>query len=189
MFDPLAIMTVRDVAAYLQASEYAVIELIESGTLSSFTVAGEPRVQAGALISWFQSEMHVQELKALKRTLENKKIWSTALKEEPNLREQIEDTEYKEGTFGAFLKSALTEHSDEPSFSNLKPKKDRVAAPIQHTYAVASRAFSTDYIGRLKSRPAIAFLVAVTVTVIGVGAFTDALTKISVFLVSFIGHF
>ena len=67
MFDPLAILTVRDVAAYLQASEHAVIELIESGELSSFTVAGEPRVQAGALISWFQSEMHVQELKALKR--------------------------------------------------------------------------------------------------------------------------
>ena len=187
MLDPLAILTVQDMAAYLQTSEEAVFELIESGEIPSFNIGSEPRVQAGALITWFQSEMRTQELEALKRSLENKQTWSVALQEDPELRQQIENTTYEEGTFGALLKSALSEPPRKRPSNTPKQFRSSVSVPSFHL--ADSQPQTTDYLARLRSRPVIAFMVAVAITVIGIGAFTEALTKVSAFFSSILGWF
>lgn len=88
---------------------------------------------------------------------------------------------YREGTFGAFLKAAVghADASTEPS-----PRTEthpREAAP-KIKPATIERPHTSDYVARLRRRPVIGFLVAVSAGVIGIASVTDALTKIRAFL-------
>lgn len=185
MWDPMAILTVKDVARYLRTDEPSVRRLIEAGEISSFDVGGEPRVQAGALIGWFQSEMHLKSLETLKRTLQGKETWAEAVEDDRELKAQIQQNEYEEGTFGAFLKAAVeeTETSTEPASRTGTESREAVenARP-----ATLEQQHPTDYLSLLRKRPFIAFLVSVGAGIIGLGAFTDALTKIRIFLAGLI---
>ena len=105
MIDPMSIMTVREVAEYLRIDEASARRLLERGDIPNFEVAGQPRVQYGALVQWFQSEMQIRSLKTLRRELEEPSNWQRALEEEPELRKRVQAEEYEEGTLGSFLKS------------------------------------------------------------------------------------
>ena len=87
--DPMRILTPREVADYLQVSEQIVRTLIAAHDIPSFDVAGEPRIQAGALLVWFQDQVRLKDFEKLRRTIADKGSWSAALREEPGLRREI----------------------------------------------------------------------------------------------------
>lgn len=115
MIDPMAVMTVADVADYLRVSESAVRKLIARGGIPSFNVDGQPRVQYGALVGWFQAEAHVRSLEILRQEIQKPSTWRRALDGQPELRDQILAEEHPDGTFGAFLKEAALATDESPS--------------------------------------------------------------------------
>jgi hypothetical protein len=128
MWDSMVILTIEDVARYLRADAGFVRQLIETGRIPSFDVDGTPRMLAGALIDWFQTEMHLKSLETLKRTLQNKETWARALQEDSELRAELEKNQYEEGTFGSFLKAAAKKtNASTGSPSMRKPTQPRQA--------------------------------------------------------------
>ncbi|MCG3196260.1 MAG: helix-turn-helix domain-containing protein [Candidatus Omnitrophica bacterium] len=115
MIDPMAVMTVADVADYLRVRESTVRKLIVRGDIPSFNVDGQPRVQYGALVGWFQAEVHARSLEILRQEFQKPSNWRTALDAQPELRDQILAEEHPDGTFGAFLKEAALAPDQSPS--------------------------------------------------------------------------
>lgn len=122
--DPMRIMTPLEVADYLRMEEVAIRRLIAAGEIPSFEVAGEPRVQAGALVVWFQGQVQSKNLERLGRMLEDKRTWGEALRDEPALRQRILQENYEENTFGAFLKKAA-EEVEHPAAAPSAPDQER----------------------------------------------------------------
>ena len=176
--DPMTIMSVADVAQYLRVHERAVRRLIERGSIPSLEVAGEPRIQYGALVQWFQSETQARSLETLRQQLQEPSTWRTALEEEPDLRDRLLSQEQDEGTFGAFLKEAL--FAEPPPDDADEEPHDRADVPRPSSPAVQEtlQEDRTDYLRRLRCRPLVALIVTIGAMVIAIAAFTDALRKI-----------
>lgn len=176
MMDPMTIMTLADVARYLRVTETAVRRLVERGSIPSFEVGGEPRVQYEALVQWFQSEAQFRSLETLRRQLQEPSTWRNALDQEPELKRHILEEDHEEGTIGAFLKEvALSDPTDDaPPDAEID-----VEDPIERLDLQPN---GKDYLKQLRRRPVISILVAIGIVIIALGAFTDALQKIAGFV-------
>ena len=94
--DPMQTMTPREVAEYLRMDEPTIQDLIASGEIPSFAVAGKLRVQAGALVGWLQGEVQSRNLEQARRALQDKSTWAAALREHPGLSRALTEREYPE---------------------------------------------------------------------------------------------
>lgn len=188
MLDPMEILTVDDVAKYLRVEKSDVLKLIVKGDIPSFDVGGQPRVQAGVLVQWFQHQMQMQDLKALKIRLENPAEWAAALDDTPEFRARLLEEEHDKGTMGEFLQNAaqLTEEEqnqlDSSYYSDLIEEAD-----LPPPRNAAQNDVRSDLLARLKRHPTIAVIATIGAIVIAAGAFTDALSKILEFIVRFTG--
>lgn len=132
ILDPMRIMTAPEVAGYLRIDEATVRSLIRKGTIPHFEVAGEPRVQHGALVQWLQSEMESASLNTLRQELERPGAWKRALEQNPELSDRVQTGKYEEGTFGAFLKGLAEGREVRPRSSSpaLDARSQGVARPL-----------------------------------------------------------
>lgn len=119
----MKIMTVEEVADYLSVGECVVRQLINKGDIPSFNIAGEPRVQYGSLIRWYQAQANIRSLQNLKQELQNPSSWRKALDENPDFRDQIIEQKHQQGTFGELLKNAASSNYEKIGH-NLKPIKN-----------------------------------------------------------------
>lgn len=184
MTELMTIMSVAEVADYLRVGETAVRRLIAKGDIPSFNVDGEPRVQYGALVQWFQGEARTRSLETYRQELQKPSTWRKALDDaHPEFRDQILREEHKDGTVGAFLKeAALAEEDaapDDDQENVRKPESPNSTPPPTSDSRPKSRdADAHEYLRRISRRPTIAVLVAIGLVVVALGAFTDALQKI-----------
>jgi len=187
-------MSVADVAKYLRVNESAVRRLIAKGDIPSFDVAGEPRVQYGALVQWFQSAAQSRSLEILRQELDKPLRWRDALNSNPDARDNILSSEHEEGTFGAFLKeAAFAEDESEPG-----NQQDAInSSVLQQNENESSSGDSGktrhndphEYLRNIYRRPFITVLVAIGLVVVALGAFTEALQKIFEFIQGLINAF
>ena len=106
--NPTQILTPQEVADYLRTDAGTVLRMIADDEIPSFDISGEPRVQAGALVVWFQEQVRLKNLDRLRRRLLDKTLWAAALREEPSLRLRVSPEALIPGTFGAILKDAAS---------------------------------------------------------------------------------
>lgn len=127
MVGEAGILTVDDVAAFLQVTPAQVRELLDAGELAGFKVAGAWRVPTSAVTDYLRRGMEVAKLQALSRGLTDPRAWARALADMPELRATLEAQHFAESTMGAFLKDALRQVELESKADNVvqfKPKPE-----------------------------------------------------------------
>lgn len=88
VWDPMSILTIEDVARYCAPTNGVSDNSSSAASFRASTFAVS-RIQAGALIRWVKSEMHLKSLETLKRTLQNRETWAWALEDDPELKAQV----------------------------------------------------------------------------------------------------
>jgi excisionase family DNA binding protein len=186
--DPMTIMSVAEVADYLRVSERTVTRLIAKGNIPCFNVAGEPRFRYGDLVQWFQADISARSLENLRQQIQKPSTWRKALEAHPDFRARVLAENYREGTFGSFLKEAALSEEDPPSDGDEddsgQPRSSITGPPDRAPDAASSTVGSPEeYLRRLCRKRLVAALVTIGLVVVALGSFTDALKKILELLV------
>ena len=115
------ILKVEEVADFLRTQPIHVLRLLESGKIAGFKVAGEWRIASAALLEFLRSEMEATQQEVLQRNLSDPREWAKQLQRMPEYRAFLEEQEFDENTFGAFLKRGLRTLEQESGPHNVTP--------------------------------------------------------------------
>ena len=119
------VLTLGEVATFLRTEPAHVQQLLESGALAGFKVAGEWRILWVAVLDFLQREMAATQQEALSRSLNDPRTWARELQQTPELVSLLEGQEFEAGTMGAFLKEALRAQEQERISDNVLPFKSK----------------------------------------------------------------
>ena len=106
------ILAVEDVMNILRMDADTVVSLLQSGELAGFRIDTQWRIRESDLELFLDRKVESQRQKSFADAISNPKTWAKTLSEFPDLQKQIENTDYSEGTFGAFLKNAWRQAND-----------------------------------------------------------------------------
>lgn len=105
------VLTVSEVAVILRLELQDVTKLLDSGELRAFRLNDEWRVLAVDLTEFLKGKIRDSQLRVLSRKLSDPKTWIAQLDSVPDLKRQLEEDEFEEGSFGRWIQNAMV-HCD-----------------------------------------------------------------------------
>ncbi len=113
------LITPEEIASVLRADVKTVLSLLDSNGLDGFKIGEEWRIPLRSFVDFLKNRISDQRMKSLAANLQKPELWARAMEGFPNLKNQIVDTQYEEGTMGAFLKRCVAETKNEIIPSNV----------------------------------------------------------------------
>lgn len=114
------LLTVEEVASLFRTGSKTVITLLESGRLAGLKIGGEWKIGIQAVIDFLGRETREQGMEILASNLKDPKVWARELSKFPDFEQEFSNTEYQQGTMGAFIKQGIME---------LKSEKNKAITP------------------------------------------------------------
>jgi len=105
--DEQVLLTPEETAELLRVEPSDVVALVEDGSLAGLQVRGHWRITFQSVKQFVSQNLQQQNLKALEHTLQIQATWVKALKQSPELGQQIRCGSFVAGSMGAFLQEAL----------------------------------------------------------------------------------
>ena len=112
------LVTAEEVASLLRTDIKTVITFLESGELDGFKIGNDWRVRKDSINIFLNNRITDQRMSSLTSNLQKPEIWARELKNFPGLKKQIAETDYDEGSLGAFLKTIIDENRYEQKGNN-----------------------------------------------------------------------
>jgi hypothetical protein len=125
MDEAKGVLMLDEVAVFLHTKPVDVRQLLESGKLTGFKIAGEWRILTVAVLEFLRREMAAAQQEALSRSLSDPRMWAHELQRMPALVALFDGQEFGQGTMGAFLKHALHAAEEEGRADNVLPFKPK----------------------------------------------------------------
>jgi excisionase family DNA binding protein len=108
-----AVLTPEEVAEFLRTDTATVVQMLDRGTLTGFRVGGDWRVLALAVFEYMKREMKKEQDAAFTRDLLDPRTWAREARKDRAFMGMLNETEYAEGSFGAWIKDALRAEDEE----------------------------------------------------------------------------
>ena len=99
--------TIEEVASLFRADVKVVETILESGELDGVKIEDEWKIRTESIIDFLKNKIMDQRIQSLRNNLQKPEVWRKELRRFPELLEQIYQTDYDEGSFGAFLKDII----------------------------------------------------------------------------------
>lgn len=128
--EPL-LATPEEIASVLRIDLKTVMALVESGQIDGFKLGDEWRILAGSIVDFLKNRISDQRMKTLFDNLQKPETWARSLDDFPDLKKQIADTDYEEGTMGAFLKRIQSENMNTDLNPNIGNNQEDRPMPNQ----------------------------------------------------------
>ena len=119
------------IASVLRTDVKTVLSLLESGQLDGFKIGDEWRVPTDSFLDFLKIRISDQRMKTLVDNFQKPEFWARALEDFPNLKKQIADTDYEEGTMGAFLKNLVPDTENASFLPNMGNSQEVRPMPNQ----------------------------------------------------------
>jgi hypothetical protein len=116
-----AVLTTDEVASFLRTDPPNVQQLLDSGKLAGFKVAGEWRIVSPAILDYLRREMADAQEKVLFKAASDPRFWADVLRDAPDIADMVNGQEYAEGTMGALLQAALLVDEQLQTAENVVP--------------------------------------------------------------------
>lgn len=121
MADEILVLTVDEVAELLRVAPADVRGLLEGGDLAGVRVAGAWRVPWPAVEVFLERGIEKAQQEAITRAITDPRSWARAVQSDRRMLAQLEERDFEEGTFGAWLKAALRAEEAEAEAGNVVP--------------------------------------------------------------------
>lgn len=120
----IEVFTIEEAASFLKSDSGTVEALLKSGALVGFKISNEWRIRPEELSHFMSRQIESQQLESFKQAISDPKVWARELTKNPELEKQIKQTEYSDGTVGAFLKAGLSELEMQENLSEVTDIRD-----------------------------------------------------------------
>jgi len=97
------VMTIEEIAEFLQVEEDYVKALLTSGRIPGFEIGGEWRVRQEDLADFLHTKVEEQQKACLRESLTDPKQWASQLPRFPDILKKIEEEDFPDDSFGKFL--------------------------------------------------------------------------------------
>lgn len=130
--------TPDEIALVLRADVKTVLSLLESGQLDGFKIGDDWKIPTDSFADFLKNRISDQRMKSLVDNMQKPEVWARTLEGFPDLKKRIADTDYEEGTMGAFLKDLAPDNGDVFSVTNIgnhqevKPMPDQRQVFVVH---------------------------------------------------------
>ncbi len=118
--------TAEEVASLLRTDVKTVETILESGELDGFKIGNEWKIRTESIIDFLKNRITDQRMQSLRNNLQKPEAWGRELRQFPELMEEIYETNYDEGSFGAFLKGIIDD--DEPKEDEKKEAEMEISS-------------------------------------------------------------
>ena len=107
------LLTVEEVASLFRTGSTTVLTLLESGRLAGLKIGGKWKIGIQTVIDFLGHETREQGMEILASNLKDPKVWARELSKFPDFEQVFSNTEYQQGTMGAFIKQGIMELKSE----------------------------------------------------------------------------
>ncbi|MFB0556110.1 MAG: helix-turn-helix domain-containing protein [Phycisphaerae bacterium] len=97
------VMTIEQVAEFLQVEEDYIEALLTSGRLPGFKLGGQWRIRQEDIAVFLQTKVEEQQKAYLREVLKDPKQWASQLPQFPDFLKKIEEEDFPDDSFGKFL--------------------------------------------------------------------------------------
>lgn len=118
--------TAEEVASLLRTDVKTVETILESGELDGFKIGNEWKIRTESIIDFLKNRITDQRMQSLRNNLQKPEVWGRELRQFPELMEEIYETNYDEGSFGAFLEGIIDD--DEPKEDEKKEAEMEISS-------------------------------------------------------------
>jgi excisionase family DNA binding protein len=102
--------TVEEIASLLRTDTKTVLSILESGELDGFKIGNDWRIRTDSIIEFLRDQITNQRMRSLAHNLQKPEVWKKELQNFPALKKQLTETDFDEGSMGAFLKSLIDDN-------------------------------------------------------------------------------
>jgi excisionase family DNA binding protein len=119
------LLTPDEVAAILRVEQAVVDDLVRRGELTALRIGGQYRIPREAVVQFVSAGLRDQRMRILQHVLEDPKTWARAVREQPELENEIRAGTYRADHIYAMVQQGLTAVDAEGAHDNVVPLRRR----------------------------------------------------------------